>query len=202
MKKHLAGFSVILCCVALLSGGCAKQELVMKDEPVAAPAALVAGKQPVERTTKPESDVPTSTIKEATVVASSPQESPKVLEKSAEPITAPTQAALDKIYFAFDSAALSEEARTALTRGAEFMKENAAAKIRVEGHCDERGSDEYNLALGEKRAKAAMNYLVTLGIPAGRLSVISYGKEKPAAAGHDESAWSLNRRDELMIDKK
>jgi peptidoglycan-associated lipoprotein len=80
-----------------------------------------------------------------------------------------------------------------------MIKKDSAAKVRIEGNCDERGSDEYNLALGEKRAKAAMEYLVTLGIPAERLSVISYGKEKPADPGHDEAAWAKNRRDEFVV---
>ena len=81
------------------------------------------------------------------------------------------------------------------------MKKNSALKVRIEGHCDERGSDEYNLALGERRAKAAMNYLVTLGIADKRLSVISYGKEKPVDPGHDEAAWAKNRRAEFVIQK-
>lgn len=79
------------------------------------------------------------------------------------------------------------------------MRNNPTVKIQIEGHCDERGSDAYNLALGERRAKAALQYLVTLGIPDKRLSVISYGKEKPADPGHDETSWSKNRRDEFVI---
>ena len=198
MKKHLAGFLGILFFGALLSGGCAKQELVRRDDPVA-PVAPAVTKQ-AEKAPKADPGIPTSTIKEATVVATAaPQGSQKGSEMIESQATEQLTSALDKIYFAFDSATLSEQARATLTKGAEFMKKNSASRIRVEGHCDERGSDEYNLALGEKRAKAALNYLVTLGIPAGRLSVISYGKEKPATAGHDESAWALNRRDELMV---
>ena len=71
--------------------------------------------------------------------------------------------------------------------------------MRIEGHCDERGSDEYNLALGEQRAQAAARYLTTLGISGERLSTISFGKEKPADPGHDENAWAKNRRDEFII---
>ncbi|HYS43726.1 MAG TPA: OmpA family protein, partial [Geobacteraceae bacterium] len=90
----------------------------------------------------------------------------------------------------------------ALNKNAEYLlKKSVSLKIQIEGHCDERGSDEYNLALGEKRAKAALNYLVTLGVPAARLSFISYGKEKPADPGHDDAAWAKNRRDEFAIVK-
>jgi peptidoglycan-associated lipoprotein len=73
--------------------------------------------------------------------------------------------------------------------------------VQIQGNCDERGSDEYNLALGERRAKVAMDYLATLGVPAERLSIISYGKEKPVDPGHDEAAWAKNRRDDFAIIK-
>ena len=112
------------------------------------------------------------------------------------------KSALKKVYFDFDSYKLSGTARSKLEKNAELIKKVSAANIRVEGSCDERGSDEYNIALGEKRAKAAMQYLVTLGIPAERLSVISYGKEKPADTGHDEAAWAKNRRDEFAVESK
>ena len=107
--------------------------------------------------------------------------------------------ALEKIYFDFDSDALSDQARKTLTSDADYLRKNAVAKLRIEGNCDERGSAEYNIALGEKRAKAAEKYLVTMGIPADRLAIISYGKEKPADPGHDESAWAKNRRDEFAV---
>ena len=106
---------------------------------------------------------------------------------------------LERIYFDFDSYVLGEAARVSLLKNAEIMKKTPTIKVRIEGHCDERGSDEYNLALGEKRAKAAMQYLVTIGVPEERLAVISYGKEKPAAPGHKESDWAKNRRAEFVI---
>ncbi len=107
-----------------------------------------------------------------------------------------------KIYFDFDSYNLSGAARSDLVKNAKLLKKDSVGKVRIEGNCDERGSDEYNLALGEKRANVAMRYLVTLGIPAERLSVISYGKEKPADPGHDEAAWARNRRDEFAVESK
>jgi peptidoglycan-associated lipoprotein len=95
-----------------------------------------------------------------------------------------------------------KEARQTLVNNAERLKQASEIMISIEGNCDERGSDEYNLALGERRAKAAMQYLVTLGIPEKRLSVISYGKEKPAVDGHNEASWAKNRRDEFVIKTK
>ena len=112
------------------------------------------------------------------------------------------QAALQTIYFDFDSYKLSDAARASLVNNAESLKKDAVDKVRIEGNCDERGSDEYNLALGERRAKAAMQYLITMGIPADRLTFISYGKEKPVDPGHDEAAWAKNRRDDFIVVSK
>ena len=102
--------------------------------------------------------------------------------------------ALKTIHFEFDSFLLSQESRDILYGNAEFMLKKYKGKVVLEGHCDERGSDEYNLALGENRAKAAMNYLLTLGVPAEQLSIVSYGEEKPMDSGHTEEAWAKNRR--------
>ena len=97
---------------------------------------------------------------------------------------------------------MSQPARESLNKDADYLLKKAPSlKVQIEGHCDERGSDEYNMALGEKRAKAAFSYLVTLGVPAARLSIISYGKEKPADPGHDEAAWAKNRRAEFAVIK-
>jgi len=105
---------------------------------------------------------------------------------------------LTRIHFDFDSYVLTAQARKTLTQNAEVLKALPGLKVRIEGHCDERGSDEYNLALGERRAQAAMNYMATLGVPAAQLSTISYGEEKPLDPGHDESSWSKNRRAEFV----
>ncbi len=80
-----------------------------------------------------------------------------------------------------------------------ILKENPNLKLTIEGHCDERGTAEYNLALGERRAKAGKDYLVAAGIPADRITTISYGKERPFVLGHDENAWKWNRRDHMVI---
>lgn len=105
-------------------------------------------------------------------------------------------AKLVRVHFDFDQYLLNAEARTALAGNAEYLKATGS-RVQIEGHCDERGSDEYNLALGEKRALAAKNYLLTLGVPAGRMKVISYGEEIPLVMGSDEDAWAQNRRAEF-----
>jgi peptidoglycan-associated lipoprotein len=106
-----------------------------------------------------------------------------------------------KIYFGFDKFDLAPEAVAVLDELAAFLKANAQHRLNIEGHCDERGTNEYNLALGERRAKAALDYLVSQGIDAARLAAISYGEERPADPANTEEAWAQNRRDEFILGK-
>jgi len=125
-------------------------------------------------------------------------------EPMAEDIPAPTTdpapseqldpSSLNDAFFDFDSYSLSSEAKGTLDQNAKELKRVTAAAITIEGHCDERGTSAYNLALGEKRANAAKDYLVALGISGSRITTVSYGKERPFDTGHDESAWAKNRR--------
>jgi peptidoglycan-associated lipoprotein len=110
--------------------------------------------------------------------------------------------ALQTVYFAFDSSALDSSAQNTMKANAEFLKSNDKVDIQVEGHCDERGGRQYNLALGERRAKAVRDYLVAMGVASKRISVISYGSERPVSEGHDESAWSKNRRGNFVVTAK
>lgn len=108
-------------------------------------------------------------------------------------------AGLQDVFFAFDSFVITEEGRQALSRDAEWIKSHPGAQLKIEGHCDERGTSAYNLVLGEKRAKVVRNYLAELGVSSNRLSVVSYGKERPFCTEHDESCYSQNRRAHLVI---
>ncbi len=105
----------------------------------------------------------------------------------------------DRVFFGFDKYDLSDEAQGTLQRQAAWLKANPTVTLLIEGNADERGTREYNLALGERRATAVKNYLVTLGISANRLSTISYGKERPVALGHNEAAWAQNRRSVSVV---
>jgi len=105
----------------------------------------------------------------------------------------------ESIYFDFDKSDLKPAARSTLDKKAGWLRTNSGFKLRIEGNCDERGTAEYNLALGERRAKSAAKYLTALGISADRISTVSYGEEKPADPGHNEAAWSKNRRDEFKL---
>jgi peptidoglycan-associated lipoprotein len=190
MRTSMVGFFVILLSVSLFVGGCAKKDLVKSEEPMKAET-----KAPETMPAKPAGS---ETLPEQKVTE------PMVVKEDSGDKAAQTMAesGLGNVFFDFDSYLLSQSARDTLKSNADYLlKKNSSIKVQVEGHCDERGSDEYNLALGEKRAKAALSYLVTLGVPAERLSFISYGKEKPADPGHDEAAWAKNRRDQFAVIK-
>jgi len=105
----------------------------------------------------------------------------------------------DHVYYGFDSAELTPEDQATLDHQAAWLKEYSSISITIEGHCDERGTREYNLALGQKRADAAKSYLVAAGVPSNRIETISYGKERPEAVGDTEEAWAKNRRGVTVI---
>ena len=106
---------------------------------------------------------------------------------------------LSDIYFAYDDFSLSSQAKKTLVENAAWMISNSQKVITIEGHCDERGTEEYNIALGERRANSAKRYLINLGVKSGQLSTISYGEERPADMGHNEGAWAKNRRGAFVV---
>lgn len=141
--------------------------------------------------------------------AAQPDVTEKGLEEKGETKTYPgiegefiESSMLKDVYFAFDKSDLSPEARNILEENAAALKKFGTAKIQIEGHCDERGSTDYNLALGERRAASVKSYLTSLGIPEDRLSTISYGEEMPADPEHTEEAWAKNRRAHTIILQK
>lgn len=161
--------------------------------------------QPVVEETKP----PEVTMPERT---ETPVEEPQdFVEKDVQTETLPsdmdeltrlahTRGWLGDAYFNYDEATLDGAAQSALQNSATWLKgEGAAYNLLIEGHCDERGTEQYNLALGDRRANTAKDYLVTLGINAGRIRTVSYGEERPFDEGHDDGAWSKNRRAHLVL---
>jgi peptidoglycan-associated lipoprotein len=119
--------------------------------------------------------------------------------KEAPPPPVVEKISFEPIYFDFDKSNLKPPAVAKLDQLGDYMSKNSIAKIRIEGNCDERGTNEYNLALGDRRANSAKQYLINLGISADRLSTISYGEERPADPGHNEAAWAKNRRDDFKL---
>jgi peptidoglycan-associated lipoprotein len=108
---------------------------------------------------------------------------------------------LKTIYFDFDRSNIRKDQVGNITENAKWLKkdENSDVRIEIEGHCDERGTDEYNIALGDRRAKSSKKFLVNMGVSKGRINTISYGESRPAKAGHNESSWKFNRRTEFMV---
>lgn len=198
MKMSLKRFVPVLCTGLLIAGGCAKQQAVKTDPPIAPSTTnqqTAAPTQAQPAATK-QAAAPTTALPDSTIKSEGVAQAPAAPSKAAA-----VSQALEKIYFDFDSDVLSDAARKTLAGNFEKLKAMGSVKVRVEGNCDERGSDDYNLALSERRAQAAVKYLTALGIPANRLSFIGYGEEKPADAAHTEDAWSKNRRDEFAISK-
>jgi peptidoglycan-associated lipoprotein len=110
--------------------------------------------------------------------------------------------AVKPVFFDFDKAVIRPGDAKTLDASAAWLKQNANQLLLIEGHCDERGTNEYNLALGDRRAKAAMNYLVAQGISADRMTVVSYGEERPVCTEHTEACWAKNRRDQFMVKER
>ncbi len=167
---------MMIASVALLATSCAKQTTQSQTETMGPPEAPVPVEAPAE----------TAEPAEPGIVATAP------------PATA-TPIANKRVYFGYDSAALSAQAPLILTDMIAYLRTNPGLSVTVEGHCDERGTDAYNMELGERRAQAVKTYLVDHGIPAHRLVAVSYGKTRPVAMGHNEASWAQNRRAEFQI---
>jgi len=123
---------------------------------------------------------------------------PEVKEEAPPPPEEPA-VSLEPIFFDFDKSNITPDAKAILDKNAEWISKNPTAKTRIEANCDERGTNEYNMALGERRANSAKQYLLKLGVSADRLTTVSYGEEKPVDPGHDEAAWAKNRRDDFKV---
>jgi len=190
----------ILFMVGLLVGslalfGCPKRPEVMQAAPsapgpVAAPAPAPPAPAPAP-------------APEVRVTPPPPAPAPAPAPAAPAPAApAPAASPLKDAFFDFDKSNIKDDQKAALNDDVTWLKANTSAKVLIEGHCDERGTVEYNLALGERRAKAAKDYLIAAGIAADRISIISYGKERPFVLGHDESAWKWNRRAHFVLQGK
>jgi len=175
-KRILGALSVFL---LLFAVGCGKKEMVKSTDtaPGMTPPPVEAQEQISSETLPPEGTQTAMAEAEAGVAVT--------MEKPSE---------FSDIHFDFDQSFIREEDKPTLREVADFMKANPSASILIEGHCDERGTAEYNIALGERRAESAKSYLVSLGVKPGDLPTVSFGEEKPLDPGHDEAAWAQNRR--------
>jgi peptidoglycan-associated lipoprotein len=193
--KRFAFFTVITILMAMVAACGGRRPPVPNAPPPPAPTAFPEAAPPTAAARPPDPPpVPTETSIRSTPLGSYDT-------KSIEEINGP-DSPLKAIYFAYDSDEIDEASRKVLAANADVLKTYRTWVITVEGHCDERGTAEYNLALGDRRALAARNYLVSLGIAPERMRTVSYGKEFPFDPEHNESSWSKNRRAHFMLTSK
>ncbi len=181
----LVGFIAVV-----MAMGCAKKQTVKSDGTAGAGMETPAASAPGAAET-PVREMPAKD-----------EEPTRLAAKAAEAGVAVTEekpSRFDDVRFDFDKAVMREDGRKTSQVVAAYMMKNPGAKLLIEGHCDERGTAEYNLALGERRAAAVMTYLVSLGVPKAALSTVSFGKERPLDPGHDEGAWAKNRRAHFVL---
>ncbi len=192
MRTRSGGPLIVLVVLALVGfAGCGK-----KVPPVARP---VPPPPPAETTTATP-PAPPEPVKEPALVPPEPVAEDAMSSRSLDDLN--RDSPLKPLFFDYDSAELSTEGQQLLNANAGVLKKYPAWVVTIEGHCDERGTAEYNLALGERRAAAARTYLISLGIAPERLKTVSYGKEFPFDPGHAEEAWARNRRDHFVITSK
>ncbi|TAJ09083.1 MAG: peptidoglycan-associated lipoprotein Pal [Nitrospirae bacterium] len=141
-------------------------------------------------------------VSEGVAVAKAESSGSSRQQEMQQEAAATAEAGLDDVFFAYDSWKLSEDGKQALSKDAEWLKTNGSQKLAVEGHCDERGTQAYNLVLGQKRAKAVRNYLVELGVAGNRITIVSYGKDRPFCKESNESCYQRNRRGHLVVSGK
>lgn len=190
--KRIPLFAAILALSVVLSA-CAKKPPAAAPAPAPAPFPGAATPAPTPTPAPRETPPPPPVIPvEPPVTAGDP-----LMTAAIEAIN--KDSPLKPVFFAYDSDALDDAARKTMSENAEVLKKYGTWVITIEGHCDERGTAEYNLALGDRRALAAKNYLVTLGISADRIRTVSYGNEFPFDPGHNEQAWEKNRRAHFML---
>jgi peptidoglycan-associated lipoprotein len=205
MKKHLT-FIVLLMVFAFsltLFSGCAEKKSIVKDEAVqeqkvsaaqeGAPATVDATDNDAARRAKEEAD------REAALKAQAERDAEAKRAAAAQTTAVLTDLNIQNIYFDYDKYNIREDAREILKANAEAFTKKGSHGIVVEGHCDERGTAEYNMALGERRAQEAKQYLVNLGINASRIETISYGEERPLDTRSTEEAWAKNRRAQFLL---
>ena len=207
MAKKGLSIIILVLCFGLILMGCPKKTVV-KDEPSAKKAAVMAAER--EKAVKLEAEKARQEAREKELTRIREEEAKKAKEGEFEKsIVAKKERGIEgevgeskllkDIHFDFDKYDIRPGDADILRENAALLTKNATLKIQIEGHCDERGTIEYNLALGERRANSAKNYLISLGIKADRISTISYGKEKPLDPGHNEEAWTKNRRGHFII---
>lgn len=187
---------LVVCCMAFVTAGCSKRS-VQSDGRTAS-----ASRAPMEPIPNLSVDNPSDTERLNSGIAmakNDPATARRQLDEARAEQAATTAAGLRDVFFGYDSWQISEDGRQALSRNAEWLRTHPAVQLKVEGHCDERGSSTYNFVLAEKRAKVILNYLSELGIRRDRIIAVSYGKERPFCKDRSEACYQQNRRGHLVV---
>jgi peptidoglycan-associated lipoprotein len=181
--------------------GCPKRPEVLQAGPAAVgPQAATAPAPAPGPAAQPSPQTAETPVTRTPAPAETPvQPAPAAAAPAAAAAAVPGPSPLKDVFFDFDKSNIRDDQKAALNDNVGWLKGNTGAKLLIEGHTDERGTAEYNLGLGERRAKAVKDYLIAAGIAADRISTISYGKERPFVLGHDESAWKWNRRGHFVL---
>jgi len=198
MRKNMIviGFLVLIAFGMTIFTGCAEKKTVVKDE------ALQEQRAKAAQTAQQDNEAARQVKEQADRERALREQAEREQAARAASASATLDGAVEDIYFDFDQSNIRPDAREILKANADILLKRGAAEIAVEGYCDERGTAEYNLALGERRAQEAKKYLINLGTKALQIKTISYGEERPLDPGHNEEAWANNRRAHFVVNGK
>jgi len=202
MKRNLVVATLVVFAFSsiFLLSSCAKKQVITEEKEMEAPAPEVAKvEEKVAVPAAKEEKMEEAKIERLKELEEAKKREAAIDEEKAWMERRAAKFEAEATYFDFDKSFIRLEYRPVLQEKAAFLKDYPDMRVRIEGNCDERGTNEYNLALGDRRGSSAKNFLISLGIAADRIETISYGEERPRGLGHDEASWSQNRRDDFVL---
>lgn len=201
MKRNLVVATLVVFAFSsiFLLSSCAKKQVITEEKVVEAPAPEVAKEEKAAVPAAKEEKMEEAKIERLKELEEAKKREAAIDEEKAWMERRAAKFEAEALYFDFDKSFIRLEYRPVLQEKAAFLKDYPDMRARIEGNCDERGTNEYNLALGDRRGSSAKNFLISLGIAADRIETISYGEERPRGLGHNEASWSQNRRDDFVL---
>ncbi len=201
MKRNLVVATLVVFAFSsiFLLSSCAKKQVITEEKEMEAPAPEVAKEEKAAVPAAKEEKMEEAKIERLKELEEAKKREAAIDEEKAWMERRAAKFEAEAIYFDFDKSFIRLEYRPVLQEKAAFLKDYPDMRARIEGNCDERGTNEYNLALGDRRGSSSKNFFISLGIAADRIETISYGEERPRGLGHDEASWSQNRRDDFVL---
>ena len=201
MKRNLVVATLVVFAFSsiFLLSSCAKKQVITEEKEMEAPAPEVAKEEKAAVPAAKEEKMEEAKIERLKELEEAKKREAAIDEEKAWMERRAAKFEAEAMYFDFDKSFIRLEYRPVLQEKAAFLKDYPDMRVRIEGNCDERGTNEYNLALGDRRGSSAKNFLISLGIAADRIETISYGEERPRGLGHNEESWSQNRRDDFVL---